>query len=186
MKSIITDDEIWKPIDWIDGIDGRYEISNQGQIRSLFAKRWCPFNNQFYIVKRIRYLSPTDNGNGYKIIGLKVNNKRKNYYLHRLVAIAFIPNPLNKPEVNHLNFDRTDNRASNLEWCTDLENTNYSTINMRKPKKSNSGIRIKNGKYEVSVYHGCNQYYVGRFWDYEDALYARNQKLKELGAIKNE
>ena len=106
--------------------------------------------------------------------------KRKNYYVHRLVAKAFIPNPLNKPEVNHKDYDRSNNSVSNLEWCTDKENTSYSACHMANTRKEISGIRHRNGKYEVEISHHSKLHYVGRFWDYEDALEARNNKVKEL------
>lgn len=67
-------------------------------------------------------MTPTDNGYGYLIVGLSKNGKRKNFYLHRLVAEAFIPNPENKPEVNHKKGNKYDNRACNLEWVTRSEN----------------------------------------------------------------
>ena len=61
----------------------------------------------------------------YRVINVKVNDKYRLYSVHRLVAKAFIPNPLNLPEVNHINWDKTDNRVSNLEWVTSSQNAKH-------------------------------------------------------------
>lgn len=79
------------------------------------------------------FLNNCDNGNGYKNVSLKKQAIRewKKVYIHRLVALAFIPNPENKPQINHLNEIKSDNYLSNLEWCTSKENNNYGTKNQR-------------------------------------------------------
>jgi len=64
-------------------------------------------------------------------IKLSKNNTYKCYGLHRLVALHFIPNPENKPQVNHLDFDTSNNAVSNLEWCTNMENIQHSKIHGR-------------------------------------------------------
>lgn len=136
----------WKPI---KGYEGHYEISNYGEVRSLI------FRNNKVEKQKIHYLTPTDNGYGYKIVGLKNGKKRKNHYIHRLVAEAFIENPLNLPVVNHLDHDRSNNRADNLEWLTQKENVNYSLELMKKPhcSKTNTGekyIRLRDNSYIFS------------------------------------
>lgn len=174
--------EKWKNIK-IENLLNEYQISDYGNIKRVKINKLC--YGKPYVIEKEKTLKPFDNGNGYKVISLVVKDgekrKRKNFYIHRLVAQAFIPNPQNKPEVNHLNYDRGDNRAVNLEWTTDAENTNYSKFNMRHPRKKISGIRYKQNKYEVEVSHGGKLHYCGRYKKYEDAIKARITKLKELG-----
>ena len=91
-----------------------YKISNYGKI---------------YNIKTNIFLKPRDNGKGYLYVNLYKNSKTKRYYVHRLVATYFLPNPENKREVNHKNLDRTDNRAENLEWITSSENQKHKYEN---------------------------------------------------------
>ena len=174
--------EIWENIE-IDNLRGEYQISNYGNVKRTKILK-AGFGRSYELEKE-RMLTPFDNGHGYKVIGLPVQDgekrKTKNFYVHRLVAQAFIENPQNKPEVNHKNYNRGDNRAENLEWCTDIENTNYSKEHMCHPIKRTSGIRYKRGKYEVEISHDGKAHYCGRYWDFEDAVKARINKLKELG-----
>lgn len=90
-----------------------YEIGTCGTIRSL---KWG----------KIKVLTPSPNNKGYLIVQLRIDGEHKCYLVHRLVALAFIPNPDNKPCVNHINGDKTDNRVENLEWVTDGENKRHA------------------------------------------------------------
>ncbi|AZA17321.1 MAG: HNH endonuclease (endogenous virus) [Lactobacillus phage ViSo-2018a] len=67
-----------------------------------------------------------DNGHGYMFVSFSVNGKRIYLYVHRIVAICFIPNPNNYLEINHIDCNRVNNRLDNLEWCTHQENMTYS------------------------------------------------------------
>ena len=101
-------EEIWKPI---MGYEGLYEVSNLGRVKRLKK-------DKEFILK------PIINKFGYLHVSLSKNNIVKNYRIHRLVAETFIPNPDNKPDVDHINTIRTDNRVENLRWVTKQENQN--------------------------------------------------------------
>ena len=111
-------EEIWKDIDGCDG----YQVSNKGRVRSCFlAGRWMSKKGEW------RLLSQHDNGHGYMSVTLGSKHGQK--YVHRLVAKAFIPNPLNLPQVNHKDENKKNNCVENLEWCTGKYNCNYGNRN---------------------------------------------------------
>lgn len=118
MKVEITDFNV----DWlkIKGIDYFYEINKLGQIRN----------------KKGKILKPAINSGGYEVVTLRKNNKRKQFYIHRLVAETFIPNPNHYKEINHKNENKTDNRVNNLEWCNRKYNSIYGT-KLERQRKSN-------------------------------------------------
>lgn len=102
--------EIWKDI---VGFENLYQISNKGRVFNLKVFRQSKLSNR----------------GGYMRTVLFKNGKRKNCSVHRLVAEAFIPNPLNKPEINHINGNKNDNNVINLEWVTGKENINHAWNN---------------------------------------------------------
>lgn len=170
--------EIWKPI---KGYEDYYEVSNLGRVRSkdrIIYRTKKGFQHKPGII-----MNPTGNGNGYLIVPLNRHGKRKNHYVHRLVAEAFIDNPKCKPQVNHLDHNRKNNNAENLEWVTCTENIRYSAHLVRHPrfnnKKTNkeygTGIRLKGGKYEVYICHK----YLGRYWELEEAQKVRDEYVKK-------
>lgn len=107
----------WKDI---QGYEGKYQISNLGEVRSLNYKR----------TGNKKILIPATTYKGYKSITLNKNGK-KTFFIHRLVAIHFIPNPNNYPIINHKDENPSNNLYINLEWCTAKYNNNYGTRNQR-------------------------------------------------------
>lgn len=109
--------EIWQPI---CGFEGIYEISNLGKVRSLdrivtYTNRWGTETRRTY---KSVILKPSEDKDGYLFVTLKINGEETHKVIHRLLAETFIPNPENKPTVNHINHNRQDNRLENLEWAT--------------------------------------------------------------------
>ena len=102
-------EEIWKDI---KGYEGLYKVSNLGHIYSNYVNRNLEGSLDKY---------------GYKVTILTNNGIHRRYLSHRLVAQAFIPNPENKPQVNHIDEDKINNRIDNLEWNTAKENMNHGT-----------------------------------------------------------
>ena len=100
--------EVWKDIPMYTNI---YEVSNLGRVRSKITNEISrPFKNE----------------NGYLIVKIYLNGMMKNERVHRLVALTFIPNPNKYPQVNHIDYDKTNNRVDNLEWCTGEQNLLHS------------------------------------------------------------
>lgn len=113
-------EEIWKPI---ERLEGYYEISNKGRIRSLDRMvSGCYGSTQ---LKKGQIMKPIKMPNGYLAQGFYFNGKHRQYYIHRLVAKAFIPNPENLPEINHKDENKENNCIENLEWCSHLYNIRY-------------------------------------------------------------
>ena len=119
--------EVWRDV---SGWEGIYEVSNRGRVKRI--KRRVTHRNQataFSMVYPTKILRANPDSRGYPQVVLNavsVGKKKRTARVHRLVAEAFIPNPQNKLQVNHINSDITDARAFNLEWCTASENQRHS------------------------------------------------------------
>ena len=118
--------EIWKDL---VGYESTYEVSDRGRIRSKTVAVNCGLRHNETRVRQGRVLKNNKKRNGYLAITLSATNVKKDILVHRAVAEAFLPQQENKCQVNHKNFDKTDNRVSNLEWVTAKENSRHSRIN---------------------------------------------------------
>ena len=119
--------EVWKDV---DGYNGLYDVSNYGRIRNH---------------KKKNILHPSTD-KGYKHICLRKNGVTKCYKVHRLVALAFIPNPDNKPQINHIDENRSNNNVENLEWCTAKYNSNYRERVKRMSKSHEKKVSVYDDK----------------------------------------
>lgn len=126
-------EEIWKDI---PGYESLYQISNFGRVKSF--REGTKFGKQKeYILK------PSLITSGYHVVTLYSKERREKHQVHRLVANAFLDNPLNLPCVNHKDENKLNNRADNLEWCTYQYNNNYGTARIRARKTRNNPILQK-------------------------------------------
>ena len=118
------------------GYEGLYKVSNFGRV---------------YSTKRNKCLKPGELKSGYLVVVLCKDAVTKTIRVHRLVAEAFVPNPNNLPQVNHIDEDKTNNAAYNLEWCTASYNRRYSAHKTNKPV-----AQLANGKV-ISIYKSVNE-----------------------------
>ena len=156
--------EIFKDI---KGYEGLYQISNCGSVFSIKSKR---------------NLKPSKKKTGYFRFELWNKNKGKKFVAHRLVAGAFVPNPENKPQVNHKDSNRGNNYYKNLEWATLSENSRYSK--RRKTKKSSiyKGVYPYNssGRWYASIRLNNKKIILGSYDSEKEAAIAYNTGAKEL------
>lgn len=153
-------EEIWRPV---VGYEGLYEVSSYGRVRSLDR---YDSKNHFRKGELMNFFY----GCGYLKVVFSKNGIVKKYLVHRLVAQAFLPNPDNLPQVNHIDEDKLNNRVENLEWCTAKYNINYGTARIRGKETA-----IKNGYYKT----GLSRKDLGKI-EYNHQYYQKNKdKLKE-------
>ena len=169
--------EIWKDV---KGYEGLYQVSSYGRVKSLERLK---LNKGKMVKIEERFLTLAKNYKGYPITYLYKNGKRKTITVHRLVAMNFIENPKNKPQVNHKNGIKTDNTVENLEWVTNQENqihaqkhglncTNHVELSNEKEcfqfKSIQEAFRFLNktasGKYKKII--DTDKMFFGYYWKY--------------------
>ncbi len=122
--------EEWRDI---PGYEGLYQASNLGRVKSL-ARNMVEFHKGTRYTRSYpeRVLSQGNDGHGYKLCWLSRGGKGKSIRTHRLIALAFLPNPDGLRCINHKDENKSNNIVENLEWCTHLYNVNYGSANARR------------------------------------------------------
>ena len=147
--------EIWRDV---IGYEGLYMVSNMGRLKSN-------------IWNGGRLINPCLHTGGYLIVGLYKNGRRKIYYVHVLVAQAFIANSESKSQVNHIDADKTNNRVENLEWVTQKENIRHSwQLGLRRCIK---GTANKNSKLQSEKVRYIRAHYIPRHREFGASALAR-------------
>ena len=139
--------EIWKNI---KGYKNFYQISNFGKVKSLKRQRTGKNGSKVSVKKRI--LKSGKSKSGYLQVVLCKKGICKNFSIHRLIAIAFINNPTNHPEINHIDGNKTNNKIENLEWCTRSYNCLHSyKLNLVKIIKGENHKNSKLNEIQVKI-----------------------------------
>ena len=147
---------LWKPI---KGYEGLYEVSNTGLVRSIITT-----------TGRRKGLIKPHCKNGYLAVNLHKNSKLKHFYVHRLVASAFINNPNHLTEVNHIDCNKCNNNVENLEWCNRNYNLQHSyNHGLKRFGEKHGGHKLT----EKEVLQIINEYVKN---DKEHSLYALAKK----------
>lgn len=143
--------EIWKDI---EGYNGKYQISNKGEVRSF--SRWKNGN--------LLRGGTCGNPGPYRYVALVGNGRNdvKNFYIHRLVATYFVENPNGYNEVNHIDGDTLNNNAENLEWCSHFENMKHALKSGKLSHEFQQGAKNKKSK---PVYQKTKDGHVVKVWE---------------------
>lgn len=149
--------EQWRPI---EGYEGLYEVSNLGRVKSLGNDK----------NRKEKILRPVMTKKGYLQLFLSKEGKAKRFFVHRLVAQAFIPNPEGLPQINHKDENPSNNRVENIEWCDCKYNINYGT---HKERQVQTGI--SKGLYDPEM---CGVIKNEGMKEYQRMWYQKNREKK--------
>jgi hypothetical protein len=151
----------------INGFEN-YEVSNLGNVRNVETGRILKIGSNL----------------GYKNVGLRSNNKRYTVFIHRLIAKAFLPNPDNREQVDHIDNDRANNNINNLRWCTNQENQ----FNKNIPSNNTTGFkgvtfRRNTQKWCARIAFNKKTICIGNYDTIEEAKVARQKKANEIFGV---
>lgn len=135
----------WKPI---EGYEGSYEVSSDGRVRGLDRIVHRSTSPRFV---RGMEIKPHRSNSGYDFVLLRKDGKQKPFYIHRLVATAFVEKPDGCNVVNHIDEDKLNNQAKNLEWCTHGENMKYAGGGHRRVMDRMKPVRISRDGQVVKI-----------------------------------
>jgi|JI7StandDraft_1071085.scaffolds.fasta_scaffold310156_1 hypothetical protein len=162
--------EVWKDA---VGFEGLYLVSNLGRIYSLPKKNYSKVMHNGIILKtRV---------NRYVCFTLPPNNCHK---VHRWVAKAFVPNPFNKPYVDHIDGDKLNNMADNLRWCTTRENLNYDNVKRNTKTGVKGVIASKYNTYYYSIVFKGTRFQSKNYKTIEETKIAREEHVERLHQIE--
>lgn len=163
----MLNNEIWKDVPNLP-----YEVSNFGVVRRKEGK---------YKYKDRTHIKPYLNNKGYYCVNLYMNSKVYKYQVHRLVGIAFVPNPNNYPVINHIDGNPLNNHESNLEWCTQSHNMKHAW---------DTGLQSNRHANASNKNRGGSSKYVGVSWSEQRQRWCAhirvNKKSIGLGRYKTE
>ena len=178
--------EKWRDI---QGYEGFYRVSNRGRVKSLERRVYSPQSSTGYrtVRSRILRLNPvTSRGRTYATTYLYKNGKRKTVAVHRLVAEAFIPNPTNKPEVDHQDTYRSlDNSVGNLRWATRSENA-YNSPRRKGTSSRFRGVSFysRDGTWRAAITYNGESTHIGYFQTELEAAMAYDEvALEKYGEL---
>lgn len=184
-------DEVWKPIPRFNGL---YDISSFGRVRRNAYNLLRKDGSIIHYEEMIKKCYPRSNG--YIVVSISQNNHSRMYFIHRLIAEAFIPNPENKPYIDHINTIVSDNRIDNLRWVTHKENMNNELTMLRFKENglSRRGVRNYSLASEIEAYTRDGKF-IARYASLKDAADAHGVatsgicmcckgKMKSCGGIQ--